>query len=358
MPAHHGDPALDALLLPFRDGTLAWPADGALFLRARHGAALSPSEWPGLACEQGFQPEVAALQAAGHAVQAPDDRLWPVVLVLPPKQRDEARAVLAEAFARVRPGGLVVAAMANDAGARSGEADLALLAGPVSQRSKHKCRVFWAEAGDGVDTALAAQWRALDAPRGIEGGRFRSRPGLFAWDRVDIASRLLADHLPPTLAGRAADLGAGWGFLSAELLARCPAITALDAYEADDRALPLLRENLAAATARVPVEVLWHDVAAGLPRRYDVIVTNPPFHAQSRAERPDIGRAFIAAAAAALVPGGRLWLVANRHLPYEAELASGFDAVRIVAQQSGFKIVEAVRAAAPVRTRAPREPRY
>ena len=64
----------------------------------------------------------------------------------------------------------------------------------------------------------------------------------------------------------------------------------------------------------------WHDVATGLPARYDFIVSNPPFH-QGRADEPDLGRAFIAAAAAALKPGGRLWLVANRHLPYEAVLA-------------------------------------
>jgi 16S rRNA (guanine1207-N2)-methyltransferase len=81
-----------------------------------------------------------------------------------------------------------------------------------------------------------------------------------------------------------------------------------------------------------------------LEQRYDVIVTNPPFHASGRADRPDIGRAFIAAAAAALVPAGRLWLVANRHLPYEAELARHFSQVRCVLQHDGFKVVEATGA--------------
>jgi 16S rRNA (guanine1207-N2)-methyltransferase len=39
-----------------------------------------------------------------------------------------------------------------------------------------------------------------------------------------------------------------------------------------------------------------------------------------------------------------LWLVANRHLPYEQALGAGFERVRIVTQQHGFKIVEAMRA--------------
>ena len=55
---------------------------------------------------------------------------------------------------------------------------------------------------------------------------------------------LLARHLPAGLAGLAADLGAGWGYLSAELLARCPGITALDLYEAEARALALALSGL------------------------------------------------------------------------------------------------------------------
>lgn len=88
----------------------------------------------------------------------------------------------------------------------------------------------------------------------------------------------------------------------------------------------------------------WHDVTTGLGRRYDTIISNPPFHAQGRADRPDIGRRFITVAAQALQPGGRLWMVANRHLPYEAELlAQQFASVRTVAQDRGFKVFEATR---------------
>jgi 16S rRNA (guanine1207-N2)-methyltransferase len=89
----------------------------------------------------------------------------------------------------------------------------------------------------------------------------------------------------------------------------------------------------------------WHDVSRGVDERFDAIVCNPPFHALGRGDRPDIGRAFIAAAAAALKPGGRLWLVANRHLPYEQALGEGFAQVRTLAQNGGFKIVEATKAA-------------
>jgi len=118
----------------------------------------------------------------------------------------------------------------------------------------------------------------------------------------------------------------------------------LDVYEAEGRALELARINLSAVATPDVIRYCWQDVTAGLTARYDVIVCNPPFHTHARADRPDIGRRFIAAAAQALQPGGRLWLVANRHLPYEQALGAGFDRVRIVIQQHGFKIVEARKA--------------
>lgn len=361
MRADAPDNALETLFLPFADGRLNWPAQGgALFLRARDGWPLHAQPRPGLVCEQSFKPEVEALQRSGLSLDEDDgERRYPLVLVLPPRQRDEARALLARAIARTAPGGRVVACLSNDEGARSGEADLGKLAGPVGQLSKNKCRVFWTAPLDGpADAALAAQWRNLDAVRPILGGRFLSRPGVFAWDRIDPASALLAAHLPADLRGRAADLGAGYGYLAAELLARCPGIVALDLYEAEARALELARANLAAerlpaSAAQVAIGYHWQDVTAGLSQRYDVIVSNPPFHGQGRAERPDIGRRFIEVAAQALNPGGRLWLVANRHLPYEVALDAGFGSVRTVAQQGGFKIVEATKHAAQAKPAAP-----
>lgn len=344
MSTDGSDPALETLLLPLQNGALDWTGDGALFLRARDGWPLHRQPWPGLVCEQGFKPEVDALQHSGMTVVAADDRTWPLVLVLSSRQRDETRALLVRAVERTAPGGRVLACMPNSEGAKSGEADLARLAGPLQTLSRHHCRVFWTARLQGaIDPALADAWLAADAPRPILDGRFISRPGVFAWDRVDAASALLAEHLPDDLAGRGADLGCGYGYLGAEVLARYRGVTAFDLYEAEARTLALAQTNLQSFASRVELGFHWHDVASGLPQRYDFIVSNPPFHAQGRADRPDIGRRFIAAAADALDPGGQLWLVANRHLPYEAVLDAAFGTVRTIAQRDGFKVIVAVK---------------
>ncbi|MES2489743.1 MAG: class I SAM-dependent methyltransferase [Pseudomonadota bacterium] len=339
------DDVLTTLFQPLAEGLVSWPAEGGvLFLRARTGLALREAAGAGLICEQEFKPVADALTRAELTAVELDtlepERKFALVLVLPPRQREEARSLLAQAVARCAPGGRVLASMRNDEGARTGEQDLALLAGGVSKLSRRKCRAFWTRALQGpADLALADSWAKLDAPRTILDGRFISRPGVFAWDHIDPASALLAKHLPANLAGHAADLGAGYGYLSTELLARCPQITAIDLYEAQSRALAMARENL--RDARVPCEFSWHDVTTGLPRRYDVIVSNPPFHAQSREDRPDLGRRFISVAAQSLNPGGSFWMVANRHLAYEYTLNECFAEIRNVAQGGGFKVIEA-----------------
>ena len=76
------------------------------------------------------------------------------------------------------------------------------------------------------------------------------------------------------------------------------------------------------------------------PALLDAVVSNPPFHAAAPATRGS-GRAFIAAAARMLAPSGSFWMVANRHLPYEAELAADFAEVEEVGGTPGFKVIHA-----------------
>jgi 16S rRNA (guanine1207-N2)-methyltransferase len=333
------DPVLDTLFLPLKEGAIDWPAHGpALFLRARSGDALDDIARDKLVCEQTFKPAHDALLRAGFAMRT-DDAPAALTLVLPPRQREEYRALLARAFQTTLEGGIIMAAVSNNEGAKTVENDLKALGGNISSQSKHKCRVFWTTVDTRTNKALLAEWSQLDAPREIDSG-FASRPGLFAWDHVDAGSKLLTDHLPKTFKGKVADLGAGFGYLSDEVLTQNPGITHLDAIEAEGRAVELARLNLETYGDRVTCH--WLDATKDLPGTYDAIISNPPFHVSDRADRHDVGKAFITSAAKALTSGGQLWIVANRHLPYEDTLEASFKHVTVVAQTNFYKVFKAV----------------
>jgi 16S rRNA (guanine1207-N2)-methyltransferase len=338
------DAPLSALQVPFERGDLIWPhAKRVLFMGARAGNTWFARAGAKVVCQQHFKPFADTLQQHGLevALAAPDAR-FDLVMALPPRQREARRAMFARALDHVAEGGVLVVAVSNRDGARSAQDDLARLAGPVTHLSKHKCRVFWTQPEPGViDTGVRGEWRTFDALRPTLHGMI-SRPGLFAWDRIDPASALLAEHLPADLSGRVADLGAGTGYLAMQVARRCPKVTHITLYEADARALPAARANMEAALRRLArppkVAVRWHDVLVGLPERFDAIVSNPPFH-QGHADQPELGRGFIVAAANALRTGDRLLIVANRHLAYEATLRERFAGARVIVERDGFKVI-------------------
>lgn len=343
-------PALDTLLLAFSaDGSLTVP-ERALFLGARPHPALRA--WPEISGWQPLKPQADEWVRSGfRLVDEPAGR-WPLVMILPGKSRDETLGWFAMARDHLLPGGRIVCAISNTAGAARFEREFAKATGTVSSLQKHKCRAFHAVDDGTWNESLFGEWREAGMPRPIPESGFITQAGVFSHGRIDPGSRLLAAHLPPGLRGHIADLGAGWGYLSHAALARCPAIGRIDLFEADSRSLACARRNLARHPAcENPVDsppphadindracFHWHDVTTGLPDTYDAILTNPPFHSGQETD-VDLGRAFLTSAAAALKRHGKLHLVANRQLPYEAMLDSLRLAWRKVAEDPTYKIL-------------------
>ena len=77
---------------------------------------------------------------------------------------------------------------------------------------------------------------------------------------------------------------------------------------------------------------------------------NPPFH-QGRAAEPGIGSKLIAVAAKALKSRGSLYLVANKGLPYERDLAGLFSEHRQMASDKAFNIFAALQVSLSARSR-------
>jgi 16S rRNA (guanine1207-N2)-methyltransferase len=324
--------ALETLMLAFDgESALAVPQQ-ALFL----GAVAHPNlkAWPQLVGWQPNKPLATAWESAGfQRCKALPDEKFPLIIMLPGKSKDETLGWFALAKDRLASGGRILAAMPNTAGAGRFEKELANAAGHIVSIQKHKCRAFHA-CLDTADEEIFNHWRELGKPRKISG--FTVEAGIFSSDHIDPGSQLLANHLPAHLHGAVADLGAGWGFLSHAVLERCSRITRLDLFEADARALACAHKNLASFPQEIGFH--WHDVTTGLPGVYDAIVMNPPFHTGQKTD-VDLGRAFLRVALASLRRGGKLLLVANRQLPYEAVLETSGLAWRKVAEDKIYKLL-------------------
>lgn len=337
------NPALETLTLA------CGPPQHTLFLGAQPHPALAG--WPDLLGWQPLKPLADAWDSAGFA-RADELPLgkWPLVLVLPGKSRDETLSWFAIARDRLESGGKMVVAMPNTAGAGRFEKELAKATGDIESIQKNKSRAFQATDDGTWNGEIFDQWRVLGEPRFLPNTGFLVEAGIFSSDHIDPGSQLLADHLPAHLRGAVADLGAGWGFLSKTLLDRCPSIERIDLYEADARALACARRNLIEPgeprlesppcylTEETKPRFHWHDVTTGLPETYDAILMNPPFHT-GQATDIDLGRAFLTVAIGALKCSGKLYLVANRQLPYEPVLETSGLAWRKLAENHAYKVL-------------------
>lgn len=315
-------------------GDLVLPDGPALVLMARGDADVS-----GLGpvtCVQGFKPDHDRLAARGLNVQpdTPDSGAFAVALVQIVKSRAATFSAIADALALLRPGGCLLVDGQKEEGIEAVLRQLRLVFEVDGVMSKAHGKLNWLTRPETLPQAVIG-W--IPEPGETDEG-YETVPGGFSADGPDRGSEILVALLP-SLGGRVADLGAGWGYLSGEVLAEQDGIETLDLVEADHAMLDAAKRNIDDPRA----SFFWADVTRferGAP--YDAIICNPPFHAGRRAD-PGLGRAFIAAAARMLKPSGRFFMVANRHLPYEEALKTAFGTGRMLGELEGYKIYEAAK---------------
>lgn len=334
--------ALKTLFYPFESEVLAAPGKGTrtLFFGAEPGFRLPGGFETSFSIVQGFRPYVRGLEAGGHAASpVAEGHDYDLALVLCGRHRGENELRIADAIERVRTGGTILVAGGKDDGIASLRKRIGEMVEIHGQLPKHHGVAFWFfRPTDSAEIILAL--REDNGDRLLE-DRFHTAPGMFSADRIDAGSKLLVGNLPEKIGGAVADFCAGWGYLAAELALRHAKITTLDLYEADFASLEAARRNVVVTS--VTPRFFWQDLLSEEVRyRYDLIVMNPPFH-QHRAAEPDIGQGMIKAAAIALKPGGQLYMVANRQLPYERTLAQAFSSHTEIARDGLFKVLKARR---------------
>ncbi|RCS25037.1 class I SAM-dependent methyltransferase [Phyllobacterium salinisoli] len=334
--------AQQTLFMPFENGILPPPAGRMRFLAAGIDAdtALDDAWKKALTCLQPFRPEYLKLEKAGFDVVArlEGNARFDGGLMLLGKHRGRNEEWFAEMLSRVAPDGIIVVCGGNKLGIDGFRKWAGKIVAVEDRFSKNHAVVFWLRRPDDLpDDAIAA---LRPTAKHVE-GQFHTAAGMFSHGAIDKGSALLAGHLEGRVSGAVADFGAGWGYLAAECLKHPKKIRKLDLYEADFESIEAARGNLPSLSGEIPLSFHWHDlVSEQVAEIYDTVVMNPPFH-EGRATDVSLGQAFIAVAARRLKPGGRLLLVANRQLPYEATLKPLFRSVETLQETDGFKVIEA-----------------
>ncbi len=302
-----------------------------------------------LICEQPFRPQYLALRQAGFAVSPeliisqPDQEIGKekemgACLVLAGKFRAANEIMIERARCFTQNGGMIIVAGAKTAGIASLRKRLSKTSDIIESVSKFHSVVFTLRSRA---TAEGEPVRELRCNVESENQKYDTGHGLFSAGAIDQGSALLVKYFDNRLTGNVADLGAGWGYLSAELAKCSTNITGLDLYEADWNGIAASRKNLKNVAANIETSFHWLDITSEpISKRYDHVIMNPPFH-QGNETSLELGQAFIAKAASILRTNGNMLMVANRHLAYERTIERHFSSFGLLEETAGYKIISA-----------------
>ena len=261
-----------------------------------------------------------------------------------PKATDELDMAVHAAASVLDAGARLWVYGANDEGAGSAARVIEPVMGPArTVGSGGRCRVL--EAVRPVEAprrrGTLGEWRrstSLEFPGGPR--EWISYPGTFAHGRLDDGTRALlevtrtvveATRPFPTAGLRILDFACGPGVIGAFLGALEPTAH-VDFLDADTVALAAVTENVSGARviASDGFDALEHE-------RYDLIVSNPPYHV-GKAQTGEVVEGLVREAPGHLDVGGSLLFVTQRRLPLAALMESTFDTVEVLAEAGPHRV--------------------
>lgn len=250
------------------------------------------------------------------------------------KNKQECQFQLLQWLSRATPGQKLWIVGENRTGIRSVEALLANYGDIAKTDSARRCSLYQFQLTQRPDFDIARFWKHYR----VEALPIFALPAVFSSAELDGGTQLLLSTFQqPKLSGKVLDLGCGAGVIGAYLKQRCPTITLT---LSDIHAMALASAERTLAENGLSGDVVASDVFSDIQGRFDLIVSNPPFHDGVDTAYRAV-EALIAQAKQHLVRNGELRLVANAFLPYPDLLDRAFGHHQVLAKSTKFKVYSA-----------------
>jgi 16S rRNA (guanine1207-N2)-methyltransferase len=277
----------------------------------------------------------------------PDDAAFDAAIIFVPKGRDFARAQLWSAIHALKQNGIAYIAGPNKGGAKTMIKDAKQLFDEVNvlgYRSSHRVAAaikqhnpdgYPQKWGDNAPTIT--QPRTFETPHGTL--EVATMPGIFSWQELDDGTRYLLEHTTFKQGDTVLDVGCGNGVIGA-----LAASVAESVVMVDDNflAVSCARETIALNNLNNVTVHAGNVYSPVDDRQFDLIISNPPFHKKFDVST-NVAHQLINGAKAHLKSGGRMLIVANAFLRYDALMSENLSSVRVIAKNNRFKVIEGHR---------------
>ncbi|KOQ86363.1 16S rRNA (guanine(1207)-N(2))-methyltransferase RsmC [Pluralibacter gergoviae] len=251
-----------------------------------------------------------------------------------PKNKPEAQYQLSNILSLMPIGTDVFVVGENRSGVRSAEQMLAEYAPLSKVDSARRCGLYHGRLEKQPTFNADGYWSEYQ----LDGLTIKTLPGVFSRDGLDVGSQLLLSTLTPHTKGKVLDVGCGAGVLSAVLASHSPKVR-LSLCDVGASAVEASRATL--AVNGFEGEVFASNVFSDVTGRFDMIISNPPFHDGMQTSL-EAAQQLIRGAVKHLNSGGELRIVANAFLPYPQVLDDTFGFHEVIAQTGRFKVYKTV----------------
>ncbi|HVU06563.1 MAG TPA: class I SAM-dependent methyltransferase [Candidatus Paceibacterota bacterium] len=269
-----------------------------------------------------------AFSAAGAAAQS--------AVVFLPKSKGLIDMTLALVSGMVAENGLIVLAGANDAGIRSAKDLYEKNIGPVDRKIVGNHSALY--VGRNKRLGAGKTWRDFLKFFSLSYKNLTldiaNIPGVFSAGELDEGTKLLLDNIPYDKAS-ILDIGCGAGIIGAVYKETNPTA---DVTMSDTSMIAVHASEETRKKNGLAAQVVHSDAFESIEGRFDLIVSNPPFHSGIETNYSFIER-FAAGAKKHLKPGGECYIVANSFLAYEGTLEKYIGPTETIADDGKFKVL-------------------